>query len=155
MQNFSSKAIQFHKGNILDRTRFWPDALINPVNCVGVMGKGLALQFKRKFPDVFEKYKRACIRGEIKLGEVLAIPDSGCFVINFPTKHHWRDKSKIEKIELGLEDLVRKIQELEIKSISIPALGCGEGGLDWDEVKPLIVNKLSPLNIKVMIFEPH
>lgn len=147
-------SIRFYKGDILDRS-FFPDALVNPINCVGIMGKGLALQFKKKFPDIYKPYQRACQEKQLYPGKVLSLYslEGLTYVVNFPTKNHWREKSKLEYIETGLDDLVLNIQDLNIRSISIPALGCGEGGLNWDDVKPLIVDKLSPLNLVVAIFK--
>jgi O-acetyl-ADP-ribose deacetylase (regulator of RNase III)/uncharacterized protein YwgA len=149
--------IKFTSGNILKDSS---DAIVNTVNCVGVMGKGLALQFKKAFPDNFRLYKSACDRKEIKIGEVF-ITESGDMlnkkiIVNFPTKNHWRGKSKYEYIESGLDDLVTKIKEYGIKSIAIPPLGAGLGGLDWGEVKSMIIDKLSPLiDVEVCIYEPN
>ncbi len=121
------------------------DAIVNTVNCVGVMGKGLALQFKHAFPSNFNSYKRACDAGLVKPG-VCHIFDTGGikpkYIINFPTKRHWRDNSLLEDINIGLDDLAYKINSYKLKSISIPPLGCGLGGLDWSIVKPLIISKL-------------
>ena len=116
------------KGDILKADA---EALVNTVNCVGVMGRGIALQFKKKFPENFSAYKDACDAKEVKLGKVY-IHDMGKmfnprYVINFPTKGHWRSKSKIEDIETGLVDLVREVEARNIKSIAIPPLGCGLG----------------------------
>lgn len=134
------------------------DALVNTVNTVGVMGKGIALQFKQAFPDVFKSYKEACDAGEIVVGKVHVVnrPSPPRFVINFPTKKHWRNPSKIEYICDGLNDLVLSIPELGIKSIAIPPLGCGNGGLDWRAVRPLIVQAFEALpDIQVLLFDPH
>lgn len=120
------------------------EALINAVNCVGVMGKGIALQFKQKFPtEYFNPYKIACKNGEVAIGKVqdYELENNRCnpsFIINFPTKDHWREQSKIEYIESGLQSLVEMVERNEIKSIAMPAPGCGLGGLDYIEVKPLI-----------------
>lgn len=136
------------------------EALINAVNCVGVMGKGIALQFKQKFPaDYFKTYKNACRNGDLRIGKVQVyslgseiIPH---FIINFPTKNHWREKSRIEDIESGLQSLVETINFYEIKSIAMPALGCGLGGLDYQDVKPLIEKAfLSLPNVEVLFFLP-
>ncbi|MGY5732404.1 type II toxin-antitoxin system antitoxin DNA ADP-ribosyl glycohydrolase DarG [Vibrio chemaguriensis] len=149
--------IKFTSGNILKDSS---EAIVNTVNCVGVMGKGLALQFKKAFPDNFKLYKSACDRKEIKIGKVF-ITESGDmfnkkFIVNFPTKDHWRGKSKYEYIESGLDDLVTKIREYGIKSIAIPPLGAGLGGLDWTKVKSMIIDKLSPLvDVEVFIYEPN
>lgn len=135
------------------------EALVNTVNCVGVMGRGIAAQFKKQFEDNFKAYKRACDTGTFQPGMML-VYDSGKFlnpryVINFPTKDHWRAKSRIEDIELGLEALVDEVQTRKIKSIAIPPLGCGLGGLDWADVRPLIENAFINLpNVRVLLYEP-
>lgn len=136
------------------------EALVNAVNTVGVMGKGLALQFKQTFPGNFRAYKQACDRQEVRPGSmfVFALKEpSGTprYIINFPTKRHWRSPSRIEDIESGLLDLVRVIQELRITSIAVPALGCGNGGLPWSEVEPLITAALGKLEgVRVQLFAP-
>ncbi|QSQ20566.1 macro domain-containing protein [Pyxidicoccus parkwayensis] len=133
------------------------EALVNPVNTVGVMGKGLALQFKNAFPEVFTAYARACESGELIPGRMHIVQRaaSPAFIIHFPTKQHWRQPSKLEYIRDGLEDLVARIRELGMRSIAIPALGCGNGGLAWAEVKPLIVQAFEPLpDVRVLLFEP-
>ena len=136
------------------------EALVNPVNCVGTMGKGLALQFKISFPKNFYAYGKMCRTGRIRIGEVFifALDDEDQpqrFIINFPTKRDWRDASKLQEIQAGLEDLVRKVVDFKIGSIAVPALGCGLGGLDWHDVKPLIVQAFEPLtDVKLILFEP-
>ncbi|MFD9792530.1 macro domain-containing protein [Streptomyces sp. NPDC059070] len=117
-------------------------ALVNPVNTVGVMGKGLALQFKNAYPAMFADYQRACRSGELVLGR-MHVWDTGeserpRYVINFPTKGHWRARSRIEDIEAGLADLVATVQRLGIDSLAVPALGAGLGGMEWSEVEPRI-----------------
>ena len=134
------------------------DALVNPVNTAGVMGKGLALQFKKAFPDVFADYARACKHGEVELGRMHVVQrsTSPLFVINFPTKKHWRQPSKLEYIESGLDDLVAQVRRLEIRSIAVPPLGCGLGGLDWREVKPRIAAARGSLpEVRVVLFAPE
>jgi O-acetyl-ADP-ribose deacetylase (regulator of RNase III) len=118
------------------------DALVNTVNTVGVMGKGIALQFKRAYPANYQAYRAACARDEVRLGRMFVV-DTGAlgprrYIVNFPTKQHWRSTSKLADIEAGLDDLVRVAGELGITSIAIPPLGCGNGGLDWADVRPLI-----------------
>lgn len=133
------------------------DALVNPVNTVGVMGKGLALTFKRMFPECFEKYARACRNGEVHVGRVHVVRRIAAprFIINFPTKEHWRHPSKLSYIESGLVDLVVRVRELEIVSIAIPALGCGLGGLSWADVRPCIVEAFADLpSVRLVLFEP-
>jgi O-acetyl-ADP-ribose deacetylase (regulator of RNase III) len=125
-------------------------ALVNPVNVVGVMGKGLALQFKLAFPDNFKWYKEACDKGEVKIGRMYITSDGKRFIINFPTKKHWRDPSKLEWVEEGLQDLLKWIYQFDIDSIALPALGCGNGGLNWDDSKALIEKYL--LNVKTEVF---
>ncbi len=146
------------KGNSLEAKT---EALVNAVNCVGVMGKGIALQFKQKFPaDYFNAYKLACQNGELAIGKVQVyelknVETNPRFIINFPTKKHWREPSKIEYIESGLQSLVKAIERYEIKSIAMPALGAGLGGLDYEEVKPLIENAFVDLpNFEVLLFVP-
>ena len=144
------------KGDILNADA---QALVNTVNCVGVMGRGIALQFKKKFPDNFSAYKKICDANELKLGQVF-IYDMGQmfnprYIVNFPTKGHWRSKSKLADVEAGLACLVREIEARKITSIAIPPLGCGLGGLDWVEVKPMIESAFHKLaDVKVLIFEP-
>lgn len=135
------------------------DAIVNTVNCVGVMGKGIALQFKNKWPANFELYRRACKAGEVRPGRMLVL-DAGAYaqphyVFNFPTKEHWRGKSRIEFIRDGLEDLIRHVKRLGIRSIAVPPLGCGNGGLQWFDVRPLIEEAFAQVpDVDVRLFEP-
>lgn len=135
------------------------DAVVNTVNTVGVMGKGLALQFKRRYPENFKAYKRACDSGDVEVGRMFVTETHELrgprLIINFPTKKHWRADSRIEYIEAGLRDLVRVIEERRIQSIAIPPLGAGNGGLDWREVRPLVEGALAPIEgLRVEIFDP-
>jgi O-acetyl-ADP-ribose deacetylase (regulator of RNase III) len=135
------------------------EAVINTVNTVGVMGKGIALQFKSAYPANFRAYRAACARGDVKLGEMFVF-DAGQLVrprwiINFPTKGHWKSKSKLRDIEVGLDDLHRVIIELKIGSVAVPPLGCGNGGLRWSDVRPLIERKLGDLDATVVVFPPE
>lgn len=135
------------------------DAIVNTVNCVGVMGKGIALQFKKKWPANFKAYAAACKAKQVKPGEMFIFDLGGLatprFIVNFPTKGHWRSASKLEDIESGLQDLVTQIKALNIQSIAIPPLGCGNGGLAWGTVKPLIENYFAEIpNTQVRLFEP-
>ncbi len=144
------------RGNLLDATA---DALVNTVNTVGIMGKGIALQFKRAFPDNYRDYEKACKAGDVVPGRMQIYDLGGLskprYIVNFPTKRHWKGKSKIEDIVAGLDALAADIKRLEIKSIALPPLGCGHGGLDWNEVYPLIVDKLRNLDdVDVQVFEP-
>lgn len=135
------------------------EALVNTVNCVGVMGRGIALQFRKAFPDNYRAYNAACNREEIRPGKMF-VHDLGRltnprYVVNFPTKRHWKGKSRIEDIEAGLEDLVNVIREKRIRSIAIPPLGSGLGGLDWSDVRPRIEAELGPLEcVRVLLFQP-
>lgn len=147
--------IEYKKGNLLDDDS---EALVNTVNTVGVMGKGIALQFKLAYPENFKIYEKACRAKTFKIGEVLTVP-LGMFnpkyIINFPTKEHWRGKSKIEYIELGLQALVKEVKNLGIRSIAIPPLGCGNGGLDWEDVRPRIEKAFEELrDVKVHLYLP-
>lgn len=136
------------------------EALVNAVNCVGVMGAGLALQFKNKYPENFEAYKAACKRREVKPGRMFVFETRQAatprFIINFPTKNHWRKKSYLPYIDQGLIDLVNVIRDMGIHSIAIPALGVGLGGLNWNEVRPRIEHAMEALtDVHVLIFEPY
>lgn len=136
------------------------EALVNTVNTVGVMGKGIALQFKQAFPHNFEVYKQACLNGQLKTGQVLAVKDSELLmgerlIINLPTKLHWKMPSRYEFVESGLIALVSCLRDSPVKSLAMPALGCGNGGLDWNRVKPLIEQYLSGLELSIWVYEPQ
>ena len=148
--------IKLTQGNILDAD---VEALVNTVNCVGIMGKGIALQFKQAFRDNFQAYASACREGKVKPGRMLPFPTNRMinpkYIINFPTKRHWKEKSKLEYIEKGLNSLVMEIRRLGIKTIAVPPLGCGYGGLRWAEVRNLIETAFDQLpDIHVLLFEP-
>jgi len=148
--------IGFQKGDILQADA---EALVNTVNCVGVMGRGIALQFKKEFPENFADYEAACRRGEVRPGRMFVVRlsrfDNPRYIINFPTKRHWKGKSRIEDIEVGLDALVTTVQDLGIKSIAVPPLGCGLGGLDWRQVRRRIEAALGRLaDVQVMVYEP-
>jgi O-acetyl-ADP-ribose deacetylase (regulator of RNase III) len=135
------------------------DAIVNTVNCVGVMGKGIALQFKNKWPANFTAYAAACKAGNVRPGRMFVFDSGGLvrpnFIINFPTKDHWRGASTIEFIRDGLVDLVAQVRRLGIRSIAVPPLGCGNGGLDWADVRPLIEDAFEVLpEVEVRLFEP-
>jgi O-acetyl-ADP-ribose deacetylase (regulator of RNase III) len=135
------------------------DALVNTVNCVGVMGKGIALQVKRRYPGVFAEYERACKRGDVKIGQMLVVPtgqlDGPRLVINFPTKKHWRSPSRLEYIERGLVGLREAIHDHGVRSIAIPPLGAGSGGLDWTLVEPMITRALEDLeDVDIKLYVP-
>lgn len=149
--------IEEASGNLLEAD---VEALVNTVNTVGVMGKGIALQFRRAFPENYEAYKRACSRNEVQPGRMFVVPTGGLagprFIINFPTKRHWKAGSRLSDIEAGLKDLVRVIREENIRSIAIPPLGCGNGGLNWEEVRPRILDALAPLEgVRVLLLSPQ
>lgn len=136
------------------------EALVNAVNCVGIMGRGIALQFRKAFPDNFKIYEQVCKGGDLRPGSMLIFETRQAtnprYIINFPTKRHWRDKSQIIDIESGLEALVAEVKRLEIRSIAVPALGCGLGGLDWLDVRPIIEKAFSTVpEVHVWLFEPE
>jgi O-acetyl-ADP-ribose deacetylase (regulator of RNase III) len=148
--------ILFIKGNLFDSKA---EAWVNTVNTVGVMGKGIALQFKERFPENFKLYKKACEAGELKIGKMFVTKNGNDsipkWIINFPTKIHWMQKSNYKYIETGLDDLIKVIKDLNIQSIALPPLGSGQGGLKWEKVKEILVNKLSQLDeVKIEIYEP-
>ncbi len=149
--------LEYKTGDILGEGA---EALVNTVNCVGVMGRGIALQFKKMFPDNFRAYAAACRRQEVQPGQ-LFVYETGFLtgprlIVNFPTKRHWRGKSRIEDIEVGLEALATLIQERGVRSIAIPPLGAGLGGLDWSEVRGRIEAALVALqDVQIVVFEPN
>lgn len=143
-------------GNLLEAD---VEALVNTVNCVGVMGKGLALQFKQAFPENFQDYQRACQSGEVEPGQMFIVPTGQLtnprYVINFPTKRHWKNLSRLEDIETGLLALIETVKQLGIRSIAVPPLGCGNGGLAWSRVAPLIEAAFAQVpEVRVLVFEP-
>ena len=149
--------IEYSEGNLL---RADVDALVNTVNCIGFMGKGIALQFKQAFPENFKAYERACHHHEVKPGKMFVFPTGTMFnpryIINFPTKRHWRGSSRLGDIELGLKALIDDIRKLAITSIAVPPLGCGNGGLDWNVVRPIVEQAFSELpEVKVFLYAPH
>ena len=134
------------------------EALVNPVNCVGVMGKGLALQFRSRFPANYEAYREACARGAVRPGRCFVF-DAGAgrprVIVNFPTKRHWREPSRIEDIAAGLDDLAGVLRRHAIGSVAIPPLGCGLGGLPWPRVRSLLLDRLARSErVSVVIHEP-
>lgn len=149
--------IHYVTGNLLTAT---DEALVNTVNTVGVMGKGIALQFKETYPNNFHIYKQACKEGTLVPGKLLITKEATLdtapkIIINFPTKKDWKHPSKYEYIEAGLKELVKVIDEHQIKSIAIPPLGCGNGGLDWTEVKTLMEKYLGQLDVDIHIYQPN
>lgn len=148
--------IELGKGNLLEANT---EALVNTVNCVGVMGKGIALQFKQAFPENYRAYKKVVDAGRMKLGEVLVVHtgrrENPMYIINFPTKQHWKGKSHLDDIRTGLQSLVCEVRSLGIESIAVPPLGCGNGGLDWADVLPLIEVAFADLpHVRLVLFEP-
>jgi O-acetyl-ADP-ribose deacetylase (regulator of RNase III) len=150
--------MRFTTGNILDAET---EALVNTVNTVGVMGKGIALMFKEAYKENFRQYAAACKRREVKVGSVFVfelpttLTGGPRWILNFPTKEHWRSSTRIEWIEEGLKDLRRVIETRGIRSVAIPPLGCGHGGLRWQVVKPLIESALGDLEgVDVVVYEP-
>jgi O-acetyl-ADP-ribose deacetylase (regulator of RNase III) len=143
-------SIFYKKGNLFESNA---EAIVNTVNCVGIMGKGVALEFKKRWPDNYAEYKKLCQEKKIRPGHVFVfdtcddlfkeenVPHR--YLINFPTKDHWRSKSKFSYIDDGLDDFIIQLQKLNIKTVALPPLGCGNGGLDWTEVKMLLEEKLS------------
>jgi len=149
--------MRYVKGNLLEAKT---EALVNTVNTVGVMGKGIALQFKETFPVNFKVYSAACKNGELRPGKLLAVKDHTLegekLIINFPTKTEWFKKSQYDYIESGLQELARLIVAREIKSIAIPPLGCGNGGLKWEKVKPMMEKYLGGLqDTDIIVYEPN
>jgi len=149
--------LEIAKGNLLKAN---VDALVNTVNTEGVMGKGIALQFKQAYPEMCRAYERACETGQVKLGsmdvhDLGGLAEGPRWIVNFPTKGHWRAKSRLKDIESGLVDLVSTVKRLGIKSIAIPPLGCGYGGLRWEDVYPMIQSAFSGLDdVHVLVYGP-
>jgi O-acetyl-ADP-ribose deacetylase (regulator of RNase III) len=148
--------IEYKTGDILAEDA---EALVNTVNCVGVMGRGIALQFKKAWPENFKAYAAACARNEVQPGRMFVFETHELtnprYIINFPTKRHWRGKSRIEDIEAGLEALVEVVRTRNIQSIAVPPLGAGLGGLDWVQVRKRIEEGLRGIDdVRVIVFEP-
>jgi O-acetyl-ADP-ribose deacetylase (regulator of RNase III) len=149
--------IEFRRGDIFAADA---EALVNAVNCVGVMGRGLALQFKNAFPENYAAYETACHNGEVQPGRMFVFETGQAsnprYVINFPTKRHWRGKSRLADIESGLRALVDEVRCLGIRSIAIPPLGCGLGGLDRADVRPRVEAALREIpDVHAIVFEPE
>ena len=149
--------INISEGNLLEADA---EALVNTVNCVGYMGKGIALQFKQAFPENLVAYQRACHAEEVRPGKMFIFQTGRMinpkYIINFPTKRHWKAKSRITDIELGLKALVEDVKRLKIQSVAIPPLGCGMGGLNWSDVRPLIEDAFADIdNLQVMLYPPQ
>lgn len=149
--------LRLTSGNLLEADA---EALVNTVNTHGVMGKGIALQFKKAFPDNFEAYAKACEKGEVRPGHVFlferSVLNGPRYIFNFPTKRHWRDRARLDDLASGLNDLVSKVEALGIRSIAVPPLGCGHGGLSWKTVYPMIEEAFAELGktVDVRVYEP-
>ena len=129
---------------------------VNTVNCIGVMGKGVALEFRKRFPAMFEDYVARCGRGEVRLGQPYLYRDpSGVRIVNFPTKKHWRSPARLADIAHGLDYFLAHAGEWEVRSVAFPPLGCGNGGLEWSEVGPLMYSKLRNADFDVEIYAPY
>ncbi|NTV63458.1 MAG: macro domain-containing protein [Oscillochloris sp.] len=149
--------IEHMHGNLLDAD---VEALVNTVNTVGVMGKGIALQFRQAYPANFSAYQTACKRGEVVPGRMFVVPTGHLtnprYIVNFPTKRHWRGKAQMEDIESGLVDLIATVRHHQIGSLAVPPLGCGNGGLRWDEVRPKIEAAFAELpEVRVLLYAPE
>jgi len=148
--------IELVRGDILDADA---EALVNTVNCVGIMGRGIALQFRKAFPENYKEYKAVCDRKKLHPGTMLVHDlnrfENPRYIINFPTKRHWKGKSKVEDIQSGLDALVEAVRDHNIHSIAIPPLGCGLGGLNWNQVRPMIQKAFANVpDVHVLVFEP-
>ena len=146
--------ISYVKGNLLDSPAV---ALVNTVNLVGIMGKGIALQFKTAFPHNFEVYKKACREGDFEIGKILAVTDRNLLlgdklILNFPTKIPWRLPSEYEYVDRGLVALREYVVAHRVPSLAVPALGCGNGGLDWTIVMPMIEHELSRVECSIFVY---
>lgn len=143
--------IEFTSGNMFDRAA---DVRVNTVNCVGVMGAGVALAFKSRYPEMFGAYQRACRLGEVKPGSLHTWQGFGVTVVNFPTKRHWRQPSRYEDVQAGLDALCLYLSDKGAISVTLPALGCGHGGLDWSRVSTMIKDSLSGLEAHIFVYQP-
>lgn len=157
LDNGNADMTEYKTGDILAENA---EALVNTVNCVGVMGRGIALQFKKAFPENFRAYAAACERGDVLPGQMYVFETNTLtnpkYIVNFPTKRHWRGKSRIEDIESGLASLVEEVRKRKIGSIAIPPLGSGLGGLNWSKVRSLIEDALHEIDdLAVIVFEPR
>lgn len=148
--------LHYTTGNLLDSQA---EVLVNTVNTVGVMGKGIALQFKEAYPHNFSVYRTACREGAFQIGQILAVADQDAFgprtIVNFPTKQHWRSPSRYEYIEAGLVALAQYLIETRPAGIAIPPLGCGNGGLEWERVREMIEQHLADLPLEIYLYAPN
>lgn len=143
--------LEFRHGNVLNSEM---QTLVNTVNTVGVMGKGIALQFKKHYPKMYEEYRALCKSGKLTTGQLHLYKAVDHWILNFPTKRHYRYPSKLEYVEEGLIRLRDTYAELGIESLALPALGCGQGGLSWPDVRALIERYLGDLPIPIEVYEP-
>lgn len=147
--------IKYVKGDIFEADT---QTIVNTVNCVGVMGKGLALEFKKRYPKMYEEYRKEYEKGRLDIGRLHLYKDnSNHWILNFPTKKHWRQKSRLEYIRKGLETFAEKYRDWGIKSIAFPQLGCQLGGLNWKDVKPIMehyLKNLPDLSAVIYTFKP-
>ncbi|PSN06755.1 macro domain-containing protein [Siccibacter turicensis] len=144
--------IRYETGNLLKSHAL---ALVNAVNCQGVMGKGIAYQFKEAFPKNYNIYRDSCKKGDFKIGSILIVHEQGKLIVNFPSKDNWKKKSQYEYIAIGLEKLKSEIIKRNIDSIAIPPLGCGNGGLEWEVVQSMIIKTLGNLeSVEIILFAP-
>jgi O-acetyl-ADP-ribose deacetylase (regulator of RNase III) len=145
--------ITIKAGNLFDSEA---QTLVNTVNCVGIMGKGIALEFKRRYPEMFSDYERRCAAGEVKLGRPYLYKDLvGKWILNFPTKDHWRSVARLQDLDDGLDYLKDCYRQWGIRSLAVPPLGCGQGQLEWRVVGPTLYRHLSQLDIPVELYAPH
>lgn len=144
--------LRFRTGNLLHSTM---QTLVNPVNTAGAMGKGLALQFRKQYPAMYAEYEALCKQGKLKIGNLHLYRADDHWILNFPTKRHYRMPSRIEDIETGLSVLRAQYELWGIESLALPALGCGYGGLSWGDVKPLIQRYLDDLPIPIEVYQPR
>jgi len=144
--------IRFVDGNLFDNKY---DIIVNTINCAGVMGKGVALEFKKRYPKMFREYRKVCLKNEIRPGDIWVWKRDDEWVVNFATKDHWRFPSKYSYIDDGLEKLRTYLSGFGNISVGIPPLGCGNGGLDWNRVKYTIVEKLKYLECDITLFNPN
>ena len=142
--------LKYLKGDLLSSPA---QVQVNTVNTVGVMGKGIALQFKNKYPEMFIEYQKVCEKQQLDIGKLYLWKSPEKWILMFPTKKHWRNPSRMEYIERGLQKFVDNYERLGIESIAFPKLGCGNGGLEWSAVKPIMEKYLSPLPISIYIYE--
>lgn len=142
--------VEYVCGNIFDSRA---QTLVNTVNCKGVMGKGLALEFKKRYPDMYDDYVKRCRAGEVNIGKPYLYRAKDRWILNFPTKDHWRRRSTLAYIEQGLRYFVAHYQEMGILSVAFPRLGTENGGLDWEQVQPIMERYLGNLEIDVEVYE--